>query len=290
MIPGAETMESLALRVRAGIEAIVARAGADTRVAAIVHGGVIGEICRQATDSRPFAFVHSDNGSLARLVVLPGGAWLLRSFNERHTSRKVRRMDDATLRRFADLVVGFGANVQPGQIVAVCCEPGKEPLVRAIAESAYRRGAKFVDVQWFDPWVKRARDRARARGDARLRPAVVRRAHARARRDARGARRRSPARSRPACWRTSTRRASAATSCPALKEAGKVVNDRTTNWTIGPCPTPAWAKLVHPDLDRGRGARRSSRSSSCTSAASTRTTRSPPGASARTRSSRPPSA
>jgi hypothetical protein len=34
---------------------------------------------------------------------------------------------------------------------------GKEYMVRAIAESAYRRGAKFVDVQWFDPWVKRTR-------------------------------------------------------------------------------------------------------------------------------------
>ena len=82
VIPGAETMESLARRVRAGIEAIVAVAGPDVRVAAIVHGGVIGEACRQATDSRPFAFVHSDNGSLTRLVVLPGGAWLLRSFND----------------------------------------------------------------------------------------------------------------------------------------------------------------------------------------------------------------
>ena len=82
VIPGAETMESLAQRVRAGIEAVVAAAGPDATVAAIVHGGVIGEVCRQATDSRPFAFVHNDNGSLTRLVVLPGGRWLLRSFND----------------------------------------------------------------------------------------------------------------------------------------------------------------------------------------------------------------
>ena len=82
MIPGAETMESFALRVRAGIDAVVAAAGPDATVAAIVHGGVIGEVCRQATDSRPFAFVHDDNASLSRLVVLPGGRWLLRSFND----------------------------------------------------------------------------------------------------------------------------------------------------------------------------------------------------------------
>ena len=35
---------------------------------------------------------------------------------------------------------------------------------------------------------------------------------------------------------------------PSVKEAGKVVNDRTTNWTIVPCTTAAWATLVHPDL------------------------------------------
>jgi probable phosphoglycerate mutase len=82
VIPGAETMASLAERVRAGVAAIVAGAGPDARVAAIVHGGVIGEICHRATASRPFAFVHADNGSITRLVVLPDGAWLLRSFNE----------------------------------------------------------------------------------------------------------------------------------------------------------------------------------------------------------------
>jgi probable phosphoglycerate mutase len=82
VIPGAETMASLAERVRAGILAIVAGCGPGARVAAIVHGGVIGEICRQATGSRPFAFVHSDNGSITRLIVLGDGTWLLRSFND----------------------------------------------------------------------------------------------------------------------------------------------------------------------------------------------------------------
>jgi aminopeptidase len=35
---------------------------------------------------------------------------------------------------------------------------------------------------------------------------------------------------------------------PFLKESAKVVNDRTTNWTIAPAPTEGWASLVHPDL------------------------------------------
>jgi probable phosphoglycerate mutase len=82
VIPGAETMDELAARVRRGVTSIVERAGPDVSAVAIVHGGVIGELCRQATESRPFAFIHSDNTSITRLVVLPDGRWLLRSFND----------------------------------------------------------------------------------------------------------------------------------------------------------------------------------------------------------------
>jgi aminopeptidase len=66
-------------------------------------------------------------------------------------------MDDATITRLADLAIGFGCNLQEGQVLAISGEPGKERLIRALADSAYRRGAKFVDVGWFDPYVKRAR-------------------------------------------------------------------------------------------------------------------------------------
>jgi probable phosphoglycerate mutase len=82
VIPGAERPEEIEARVRAGVASIVAAAGPDAVAAAVLHGGIVGEICRQATGSRPFAFVHADNGSISRLVVLPGGRWLLRSFND----------------------------------------------------------------------------------------------------------------------------------------------------------------------------------------------------------------
>jgi aminopeptidase len=36
---------------------------------------------------------------------------------------------------------------------------------------------------------------------------------------------------------------------PRLKESGRVVGERLTNWTIVPCPHPRWAALVYPDLD-----------------------------------------
>jgi len=58
--------------------------------------------------------------------------------------------------RLAELSV-HGSNVQPGQIVIVSAELGQEDLARAVAAAAYDRGAKFVDVNYFDPLVKRAR-------------------------------------------------------------------------------------------------------------------------------------
>jgi 2,3-bisphosphoglycerate-dependent phosphoglycerate mutase len=81
-IPGGESWPDFGARVGAGIARIVGAVGPDTSALAVVHGAVIGQICRQATDSRPFAFVHSDNCSVSRLVVFDDGRWLLRSFNE----------------------------------------------------------------------------------------------------------------------------------------------------------------------------------------------------------------
>ena len=81
-IPGAETMEAFAARTRAGLARMVEGLQPGTTIAAVVHGGVIGELCRQASDSRPFAFVHADNASISRLVVFANGRWMLHSFND----------------------------------------------------------------------------------------------------------------------------------------------------------------------------------------------------------------
>lgn len=82
VIPNAEPRDAFAARVRAGIDAVVAATGPGRRAAAFCHGGVIGELCHQATDSRPLAFVHVENASITRLVVFGDGTWLLRSFND----------------------------------------------------------------------------------------------------------------------------------------------------------------------------------------------------------------
>jgi aminopeptidase len=155
-------------------------------------------------------------------------------------------MDDGYLERLADLVVGFGANVQDGQIVSVTCEPGKEPLTRAIAASAYRHGAKFVDVQWFDPWIKRARI-AHAREDTLEFVPEWYGQRILALGDARAARIALAGVTAPGLLEDLDPVRAGKDRLPAVKESGTVVNERTTNWSIIPCPTASWAKLVHPD-------------------------------------------
>jgi aminopeptidase len=151
------------------------------------------------------------------------------------------------LERWARLVVGFGANVQPGQIVAIGSEPGKEAFHRALAVEAYKAGARFVDVAVFDLHVKRARiehadpdtldfvppwygERLLAIGDAH------------------GARIGMSGPADPHALEGLDPALAGRDQLPFLKESAQVVNDRTTNWTIAPAPTRGWARLVHPGL------------------------------------------
>ena len=81
VIPGAEPAETFSQRVREALVRIIT-AHPDQRVAVFAHGGVIGELVRQATGStRGFAFVGSDNGSITHLVAI-GDRWVLRRYND----------------------------------------------------------------------------------------------------------------------------------------------------------------------------------------------------------------
>jgi aminopeptidase len=156
----------------------------------------------------------------------------------------------ALLRRLADLVVGFGANLQRGQVVSVAADVGQEEAARAVAVAAYRRGARYVDVQYFDPYVKRARIehspdefldwvppwlgfRLRALGD--LRAARISLAGSTA----------------PGLLADLDPARAGRDRLPWIDEILEVIDARTTNWTVAPFPTPAWAQVVHPELSAG---------------------------------------
>src|SRR3954462_11911344 len=165
------------------------------------------------------------------------------------SSEKRAAFDDPdVLERFAELVVKTAANLQPGQLLAIGSEIGKEAVTRAVAAAGYRHGAKYVDVSYFDLHVKRARlqyaadetldyvppylgERILALGELRAaRVGLTGPAH-------------------PGLLSDLDPSRVGRDQLPAVRETGKVVNDRTTNWTAVPCPTRPWAQLVHPDLD-----------------------------------------
>jgi aminopeptidase len=132
--------------------------------------------------------------------------------------------------------------------VAIGSEIGKEALTRALAASAYRHGARFVDVQYFDLHVKRARIlHAREETLGYVPPWLGERVLALG--EARAARIGLTGPAHPGLMEDLDPRRAGMDQLPALKEGGKVVNERTTNWTAVPCPTRPWAQLVHPDLD-----------------------------------------
>ena len=63
---------------------------------------------------------------------------------------------DERLRRYAELAVRVGANVQAGQPVGIWCQVEHAPVARAVAAEAYRAGASHVHVQYNDRHVRRA--------------------------------------------------------------------------------------------------------------------------------------
>jgi aminopeptidase len=150
--------------------------------------------------------------------------------------------------RLAELTISFGANVQPGQILAITSDVGHEELTRALAASAYRHGARFVDVDYFDPYVKRARiehadeetldfvppwlgERTLALGEQHC-ARVLTTGHV-----------------APGLFDDVDPARAGRDLLPRVKESGKVVSERTTNWSIVPFPNPGWARQVHPELD-----------------------------------------
>ncbi|HEY7795769.1 MAG TPA: aminopeptidase [Gaiellaceae bacterium] len=149
--------------------------------------------------------------------------------------------------RLADLLVGFGANLQPGQIVSVTAYLGMEDAARAVARAAYQRGAKWVDVFWWDHLVKRERLLHAAEDTLDYVPPWFEQ--------------RLDWLSAEHAARVTLTGTSAAVLdgvdpartgrdiLPYVPAVPRIVNARTTNWTAGPCPNPAWAQRVHPELE-----------------------------------------
>ena len=152
--------------------------------------------------------------------------------------------------RLADLLVGFGANVQPGQIVIVSGELDDRALMRAVAASCYRAGALDVEMQYSDPYVKRARILYGGDGSIAYAPSwdfdrvAAAREHRCATISVVGA-------ADPSVLAGLDPDRLGRDRNPTGREWLKAIIERSVNWSIGPSPTPVWAAVTHPDLEPG---------------------------------------
>ena len=159
-------------------------------------------------------------------------------------------MDDLLRDRLAELAVGFGANVQPGQILVVNAEVGREGVARAISDAAYRGGARHVEVVYSDVWARRARiehgpddsigfapqwqiDRISRMGEEHVALITL------------------EAALDPAAMAGLDPARLGADQSPVRQAYLRLVVDRLINWCIIACPTPEWAAQVYPELEAG---------------------------------------
>jgi aminopeptidase len=123
---------------------------------------------------------------------------------------------------------------------------GKEDLTRAVTRAAYERGAKYVDVLYWDTWLKR--ERVELADDETLDYVP-------------------PWLAQRLLWLSDEHAARVSLSGPQApralrgldparagrdllpRQTSDVVNRMTTSWCLVPGPTRAWAELVYADLD-----------------------------------------
>jgi len=159
----------------------------------------------------------------------------------------VSRIEDWT-DKLAELAV-FGANVQPGQLVAVTSFIGKETLTRKVARAAYERGARYVDVLYFDQWIKRERIAlAEEESLDYIPPWMSQRLLYLS--DEHAARVSLSGPHAPRALDGLDPARAGRDLLPYVPETGDVVNRMTTSWCIVPAPTHSWAEIVYPELGR----------------------------------------
>lgn len=155
------------------------------------------------------------------------------------------------LTRLAQLAVSVGANVQPGQLVVVTGTVDHAPLMREIARAAYRSGAQLVEPFYQDrhftraqielgsaeslgetaPWLLAMMKTLTAENGAYIQVTADAEPNLFADLDGK----------KVGMWRPRE----------FMAEWGRVINERSVNWTIVAAPSEGWARQVFgkPDIE-----------------------------------------
>ena len=155
--------------------------------------------------------------------------------------------------RYAELIVRVGANVQPGQLVDLLAGLEHAPIVREVARSAYRAGARYVDVRYVDPHIRRALIQSAAGDDVLSWTPPWLLTRERAFGDEHGAIVALTGDAEPELLGDLPgERVGKARMLELAKEASRQVTERLCNWTVAGVPNEGWAMQMigEPDVDR----------------------------------------
>jgi aminopeptidase len=155
--------------------------------------------------------------------------------------------------RYAELIVQVGANVQPGQLVDVLAGLEHAAIVREVARAAYRAGARYVDVRYVDPHLRRALIESDAGDDVLSWTPPWLLSRERAFGDEHAAIVALTGDSEPELLADLPgERVGKARMVELAKESSRQTTEQLCNWTVVGVPNAGWATQVfgEPDVDR----------------------------------------
>lgn len=159
-------------------------------------------------------------------------------------------MTDDDLAAYARVVLAVGLDLQPGKDVAINALIEHAPFARALAEEAYKLGARYVDVWYFDPHAKRSRLRHAALDSLHETPRWLDARYA-ALAETQGTIINLVGDPEPDLLRDADPSRAGRDRMPGLRSRFDVQQNGSVEWTFAAYPTPAWAQRVlgTPDAD-----------------------------------------
>lgn len=155
------------------------------------------------------------------------------------------------MQTYADLAVRVGVNLQKGQDVLIQAKLEHVPLVRAVTDAAYRAGARYVSVIYYDDHVRRSMIEHAAEDDLSWTPPHLLEA-VRHLEESGGAKIGIVGDAEPKLMADlDPARVGKARMLELSNLSMSTINRRTINWTIVACPNSGWAEaaLGKPDVN-----------------------------------------
>jgi aminopeptidase len=156
---------------------------------------------------------------------------------------------DTKLKKYAELIVKVGLNVQVGQKVVVRAGHNTVALVREITAAAYKAGSPLVTVVWSDEQLSKIRQQYAPRDSFDRAPAWMYEGIAQEIKE--GAAYLQVAGADPELFKgmdPETVKTARQTLAKNYRPIGELQGQSATQWNLVCPPTPDWAKRVFPDI------------------------------------------